>query len=90
MQRFIIRLFIIFAFTTFTFAENKEEMSRLTVLFTNDVHGGIVPQKAEFLNPEFPPMLGGAASAAGIIKGVRDRAEKQGFSVLLIDGGDIF
>ena len=59
---------------------------RLTVFFTNDIHGGIVPQKAEFLNPEFPPALGGGASAAAIIQQVRH----QGRPVLLIDAGDIF
>lgn len=67
-----------------------DELQRLTVFFTNDVHGGIVPQKAEFLNPEFPPMLGGAASAAGIIKNIRESVQEEGGSTLLIDGGDTF
>lgn len=67
-----------------------QEFQRLTVFFTNDVHGGIVPQKAEFLNPDFPPVLGGGASAASIIKRVRKAAEQFNNAVLLIDGGDIF
>ncbi|MEZ4763330.1 MAG: metallophosphoesterase [Calditrichia bacterium] len=67
-----------------------DELQRLTVFFTNDVHGGIVPQKAEFLNPEFPPVLGGAASAAGIIKNIRESVQAEGGSTLLIDGGDTF
>lgn len=63
-----------------------EGPTRLTVFFTNDIHGGIVPQRAEFLNPEFPPSLGGGASAAAIIEKVRH----QGRETLLIDAGDIF
>lgn len=65
-------------------------MQRLSVFFTNDIHGGIVPQKADFLNPEFPPMLGGGASAAAIIKNIRAEVQESGGTTLLIDGGDIF
>jgi len=49
------------------------KLHRLTVFFTNDVHGGIIETKAEFLNPEFPPILGGGASAANIILQQRNR-----------------
>jgi len=66
------------------------KLHRLTVFFTNDVHGGIIETKAEFLNPEFPPILGGGASAANIIRKVRQQAQQEGFSVLVLDAGDIF
>ncbi|NOX36675.1 MAG: bifunctional metallophosphatase/5'-nucleotidase [Calditrichaeota bacterium] len=66
------------------------QLHRITVFFTNDIHGGIVEKKAEFLNPEFPPVLGGGASAAAIIKKVKAQAREQGFSVITIDAGDIF
>lgn len=62
----------------------------LNIFFTNDIHGGIVPVSAEFLNPEFPPMLGGGASAAAIIKQAREKIEAAGDALLLIDSGDIF
>lgn len=81
----ITTLFIITAFS-----QNVDEKFRLTVFFTNDVHGGITPQKAEFLNPEFPPILGGAASAATLIKKAEKRAAEEGDGVLIIDSGDIF
>ena len=41
-------------------------------------------------HPEFPPPLGGAASAARYIRRVRDEAAAAGESVLLVDVGDMF
>jgi 2',3'-cyclic-nucleotide 2'-phosphodiesterase (5'-nucleotidase family) len=54
------------------------------------VHGGITEQEADFLNPNFPPMLGGGASAANIIFEYRKKAEENGDIFLLLDAGDIF
>ncbi len=42
------------------------------------------------MNPEFPPGIGGAGSAAAYIKRVRAAAAAAGEGVLLLDGGDIF
>lgn len=69
---------------------NESRQGKISVLFTNDIHGGTVPVKAEFLNPEFPPMLGGAPAAAALIKRARAAAEARGDATLLIDGGDTF
>ena len=80
--------FILFSFALYS--ETPEKNRRLTVFFTNDIHGGITPQKAEFLNPEFPPKLGGGASAAYIIKKAQKKAAQEGNGVLIIDAGDIF
>ncbi len=63
---------------------------RLHLLFTNDVHGHIAPEPARFMNPEFPPPLGGGASAANYIKEVRAKAARAGEEVLLMDVGDFF
>lgn len=62
----------------------------LNVLFTNDVHGGIDPTPATFINPDFPPPLGGGASAAVYIQMVREKAKENNEEVLLLDAGDIF
>jgi 5'-nucleotidase/UDP-sugar diphosphatase len=70
--------------------EPDTDVVRIHLLWTNDVHGHIAPEGATFMNPDFPPPLGGAASAAAYIKGVRAEAAKAGESVLLIDVGDIF
>ena len=63
---------------------------RITVVFSNDVHGGIQRTEAEFLNPEFPPMLGGATSEYRIIQALKDRAKRDGQYFMMIDAGDIF
>ena len=63
---------------------------RVHLLWTNDVHGHIAPEPAKFMNPDFPPPLGGGASAATYIKEVTARAEAAGEEVLLVDVGDMF
>ncbi len=88
--RTVITLILLLWSTTQLVWGQSEDFRTLTVFFTNDVHGGIVPQKAEFLNPDFPPVLGGGASAAAIIKKVRQQAQAHGNPVLLIDAGDIY
>ncbi|MEZ4387431.1 MAG: bifunctional UDP-sugar hydrolase/5'-nucleotidase [Candidatus Krumholzibacteriia bacterium] len=67
-----------------------EEPLRLHVIWTNDVHGHIAPEPARFMNPEFPPPLGGAPAAATYIKRVRAEAATAGEAVLLMDVGDMF
>ncbi len=69
---------------------SDQDYQRITVFFTNDVHGGVVNTEATFINPEFPPIVGGGASAARYINSVRHVAEQRGWGVLLLDQGDIF
>ncbi len=62
---------------------------RLDIMFSNDVHGGIDRSEATFMNPDFPPQLGGGASAATLIKQVRSLGSDARES-LLLDAGDFF
>jgi len=62
---------------------------RLDIMFTNDVHGGIDRSQATFINPNFPPQLGGGGSAATLIKHVRSLKTANRTS-LLLDAGDFF
>ncbi len=67
------------------------DVLRLSVVYTNDIHGGIDPSGATFMNREFPPPLGGAASAAAYMEQLRAMADRdQDHYVLLMDQGDIF
>lgn len=66
------------------------DVIEIDILYTSDIHGHIGPGKATFLNPQFPPPLGGGASAAAYIKKVREEAEKEGRGFLLLDSGDMF
>jgi 2',3'-cyclic-nucleotide 2'-phosphodiesterase (5'-nucleotidase family) len=63
---------------------------RLDVLFTSDIHGHIDRGSATFMNPEFPPPLGGGASIATYLDTVRSEAARAGRRVLLFDVGDNF
>ncbi|HOV16419.1 MAG TPA: bifunctional UDP-sugar hydrolase/5'-nucleotidase [Candidatus Cloacimonadota bacterium] len=63
---------------------------RLDIIFTNDVHGGIDRAAATFINPDFPPMLGGGGVAATIIKNVRALSDGKNRDNLLLDAGDFF
>ncbi len=62
----------------------------LVVLHSNDVHGGVDSSEATFMNPEFPPQLGGGASAARLITRMREHCKQTGKGFLLLDTGDIF
>jgi 5'-nucleotidase / UDP-sugar diphosphatase len=62
----------------------------LDVLYTSDVHGHVDRGKATFLSPEFPPVLGGSATAATYVAAARERAAAAGRRVLLFDSGDLF
>lgn len=63
---------------------------RLDIMFTNDVHGGIDRAEATYMNPDFPPQLGGGASEATFIKQVRALSDGKTRSNLLLDAGDFF
>jgi 5'-nucleotidase/UDP-sugar diphosphatase len=69
---------------------DDEGVMRLHLMWTNDMHGHIAPEAATFMNPAFPPPLGGGASAATYIKEVRRKAAAAGEDVLLVDVGDMF
>jgi len=71
-------------------APDGVDVMRLSVVYTNDIHGGIDRSGATFMNREFPPPLGGAASAAAYIEQLRAKAANEGSHVLLMDQGDIF
>ena len=43
-------------------AIHAEPIIKINLVTTNDIHGMIAPQKANFMNPQYPPtILGGAA-----------------------------
>ncbi|MDP8286183.1 MAG: bifunctional UDP-sugar hydrolase/5'-nucleotidase [Candidatus Electryonea clarkiae] len=84
------KIFFILLISLFCFSVLNAEEIKLNLLFSNDVHGGIDAVLATFMNPDFPPPLGGAASAATYIESVRELAEENGEAVLLLDAGDFF
>lgn len=77
---------LLLIFSSFLFAEDL----LLDIMFTNDIHGGIDRYPATFMNPDFPPILGGGGSAATYIKGVRKLSKTGTRDNLLLDAGDFF
>ncbi len=61
---------------------------RIIVLHTNTIHGSVEPQPATWINPDFPPPIGGADAALSAISSVRKEAEQEGAEVLLLDAGE--
>lgn len=66
------------------------EYQKVVVIFTNDVHGGIDQSEATFINPDFPPKLGGGAVAGRYILQQRELARQNNWGFLLIDAGDVY
>ncbi len=66
------------------------EVIYLNILHTNDIHGGIAPREASFMNPDFPPGIGGGAWIASYVNKVREECAESGEYCLLIDAGDIW
>ena len=81
MKKLII--FLLFLQVVFT-------QKKLTIVYTNDIHGHIEAQDADYINPEFPPHLGGGASAFKLINKLRKEAKKNNSNLLLFDSGDMF
>ena len=82
-----LALFFLMAFVGAPRAEDG--LLRVHLLWTNDIHGHVAPEPARFMNPEFPPPLGGGASAARYIQKLRAEVLKDpDQDVLLVDAGD--
>ena len=63
--------------------------ARIHLIFTNDVHGHVAPEGAVFMNPNFPPQLGGGASAKAYVDKLRATiANDPDAGLLLLDAGD--
>jgi 5'-nucleotidase/UDP-sugar diphosphatase len=69
---------------------HADDYRKIYIFYTNDIHGAITEEEADFLNPEFPPLLGGGAAAANIIFSYRKKAKDNDDIVLVLDAGDIF
>ena len=86
MKHAIVPIIVLLAFAALAGAD----VVYLNILHTNDIHGGIVPRKATFMNPDFPPWIGGGAWISGYVEQVREQCRSNGEYCLLIDVGDIY
>ncbi len=62
----------------------------LTILYTNDEHGSVIPHSpaVDFYPARENPTIGGYARLAAAVKMIREEKETAGEPVLLISGGD--
>jgi len=60
------------------------------IIHTNDIHGGLAPTDAFWMNPDFPPPIGDAPAAITVINEIREEAKQKNIPVLLFDAGDWF
>ena len=63
---------------------------KINLVTTNDIHGVIAPQKATFMNPQYPPTIVGAAAFSKYVDELRILAVNDGEGLLVLDGGNIF
>lgn len=82
MKRFF--LFFIIIFIPFLYGK------KIHIITTNDLHGVIAPQKAHFMNPNFPPDILGWAAYHEYIQNLREELEAKGDGLLILDGGNFF
>jgi len=91
LKKTIICLFL-FALLGSAFGRSfpDAEYQKISIIFTNDMHGGIPRTEATFMNPQFPPKIGAAPALARYVEQMRKRAEAENAGVLLIDQGDFY
>ncbi|MEG1692097.1 MAG: bifunctional UDP-sugar hydrolase/5'-nucleotidase [Bacteroidales bacterium] len=83
---------IILLFNT-VYATNKEN-KKLTILFTNDIHSNAEEQSLQYesrivKNGDTLNIIGGYARLATLIKQEREKAQKEGTALILVDAGDM-
>ena len=86
MKKIILTIFLILLLSCPVFGKQLP----LTVLYTNDMNGHLLPNK-DYKTPGEPKsVMGGSALCASYIQKVRTQAQNNNIPVLLLDAGDIF
>jgi len=82
MKHLLITLFLIDPVHT--------EPIKINLVTTNDIHGMISPQTANFMNPQYPPTILGGAAFSKYVDELRDEVNNNDEGLLILDGGNIF
>ena len=82
MKHLLITLFLIDPVHT--------EPIKINLVTTNDIHGMIAPQTANFMNPQYPPTILGGAAFSKYVDELRVEVNNNGEGLLILDGGNIF
>ena len=82
MYRYIISLILL--------ASICAEPIKINLITTNDIHGVIGEQKANFMNPQYPPTIIGGAAFAKYMDDLRVEIQTTEEEILVLDGGNFF
>ena len=82
MKRLLITLFLIGPVHTGPI--------KINLVTTNDIHGMISLQTANFMNPQYPPTILGGAAFSKYVDELRDEAINNGEGLLILDGCNFF
>lgn len=88
MKKIILSSILIVISAITIFPQNSQNILYISILHTNDIHGNIEISKAEYINPEFPPLTGNLASIKTIIKNFKTYINADTY--ILLDAGDFF
>ena len=77
---------IIYIFCQFIFCS----VIKIDLITTNDMHGVIASQKANFMNPQYPPTILGGAAFSKYVDEIRMETNKNKEGLLILDGGNFF
>jgi len=77
-------------FTLFLIGFVYTEPIKINLITTNDIHGMISPQKANFMNPQYPPTILGGAAFSKYVDELRTETDNTGEGLLILDGGNFF
>ena len=62
----------------------------INLITTNDIHGFIEPQKAYFMNPQYPPNIIGGSAFYEYVQNIKLESSKNNEGLLILDGGNFF
>jgi len=51
---------------------------RITIVYSSEIAGLLQPQKATWINPDFPPLIGNAASLKTFVENLKDSLKRDG------------
>lgn len=61
---------------------------KVEIIHTSNIYGNFGPSKATWINPDFPPVLGGFESLKELVTAEREKAKKNNILFLLLDAGN--
>ena len=81
--------FSLFFLFSCSLAPNLDKKKSINVITTNDIHGMLADQNADFMNPNFPPVIIGASGFQKYVKDLKLECSQEN-EVLVFDSGNFF